>query len=101
MGFFKSAWENRTTTINGYDTEEFLRLLGITINSVDRDKLGEITYFTCLKLLSESLAKLPLKLYREDNKGNEKATNHYLYSLLKTRPNQYQSAWNFWSSVEL
>lgn len=98
MGFFRKTLENRD--INGYTNDEFLRLLGINDISIDRDKLGEITYFTCLKLLSESLAKLPLKLYKETNNGTKKATNHYLYAKLKIRPNPYQSSWNFWSTVE-
>ncbi|WP_019850634.1 phage portal protein [Desulfitobacterium sp. PCE1] len=86
--------------MNGYSNEEFMRLLGINNLSVDRDKLGEITYFTCVKILSESVAKLPLKLYKEKKQGTEKAVNHYLYSLLKLRPNPYVSSWNFWSNVE-
>ena len=99
MGFFKKAFEKRD--VNGYSNEEFLRLLGIDTLTIDKDKLGEITYFTCCKVLSESIAKLPLKLYKEADKGIQKATEHYLYQLLKVRPNPYCSSWAFWSSVEL
>jgi HK97 family phage portal protein len=98
LGLFGKSIENRD--INGYSNEEFFRLLGIPIGSVDKSKLSEITYFTCCKLLSESVAKLGLKLYREKDKGKEKATDHYLYNLLKLRPNIYQSSWNFWSTIE-
>ncbi|UVI32081.1 phage portal protein [Paenibacillus spongiae] len=88
--------------INGYSNEEFMRLLGINVGSVDKDKLSEITYFTCLRLLSESIAKLPLKLYREEaGKGIVKATDHYLYQKMKTRPSPFLSSFNFWSSIEL
>ncbi|MGE7828973.1 phage portal protein [Paenibacillus sp. NPDC093718] len=99
MGFFRGAIEQRS--INGYTNQEFMRLLNINTGSVDTNKLGEITYFTCMKLLSESVAKLPLKLYRETEDGVKKATDHYLYSLMKSRPNQYQSSWNFWTTVEM
>ena len=99
MGIFRQTQENRD--INGYSNEEFLRLLGINTVDVSKDKLGEITYFTCLKLLSESVAKLPLKLYKETANGKEKATDHYLYSLVKTRPNLYMSSWSFWTTIEL
>jgi len=98
MGLFRQTQEIRE--INGYSNEEFMRLLGIDISQVDSNKLSEITYFTCMKLLSEAVAKLPLKLYKETDKGIEKASSHYLYQLLKTRPNIYQSSWNFWSTVE-
>jgi len=99
LGLFRNSYETRD--INGYSNEEFMRLLGINNLSVDKDKLGEITYFTCCKNLSEAVAKLPLKLYKETQKSIEKATDHYLYSLLKIRPNPYQSAWNFWTTAEL
>lgn len=100
MGLFRETY-NEARDINGYSNEEFMRLLGINNISIDKDKLSEITYFTCCKNLSEAVAKLPLKLYKETDKGSEKATNHYLYSKLKLRPNSYMSAWNFWTTVEL
>lgn len=100
MGIFSKFFEKRYT-INGYDNEEFFRLLGINTVGIDKNKLGEITYFTCLRLLAESLAKLPLKLYKETDNGYQKATNHYLYNLLKLRPNPYMSAFNFWTFCEV
>ena len=39
---------------------------------IDRDNpeaIAETTYFTCLKILSETMGKLPLKFYREDDTG--------------------------------
>lgn len=99
MGLFRQTFEHRE--INGYTNQEFMRLLGINVGNIDKNKLSEITYFTCLKLLSESVAKLPLKLYQETEKGIQRATNHYLYNLLKSRPNPYHSAWNFWAAVEM
>ncbi|ACL19510.1 phage portal protein, HK97 family [Desulfitobacterium hafniense DCB-2] len=98
MGLFRDSYETRN--INGYSNDEFMRLLGINNLSVNKDKLSEITYFICIKTLSEAVAKLPLKLFRETQKGTEKAVGHYLYSLLKLRPNPYMSAWNFWTTIE-
>lgn len=82
-------------------SESLIAALGIDPQSVSRDKLNEITYFTCLKILSESLGKLPLKLYQETDKGIIKAKNHPAYNLTKTRPNPYMTAFNFWSTVEM
>lgn len=82
------------------DSDEFLKMLGIDIGSVDKNKLSEITYFTCLRLLSESIGKLPLKLYRDTNNGLEKATDHNLYTLLKMQYNPYMTSSTFWSTVE-
>ncbi len=82
------------------DSEEFLRMIGIDIGNLDSNKLSEVTYFTCLRLLSESVGKLPLKLYRETDKGLEKALDHKLYSILKIRPNPYMTSSTFWNAVE-
>ena len=62
--------------------------------------LSEITYFTCLKTLSEAVAKLPLKLYKETDKGIEKATDLPLYNALKLRPNRNMTATTFWATVQ-
>src|SRR5690606_41425202 len=54
--------------------------------------LREATVYACIKILAEAVAKLPLKVYRESDKGIEKATGHPLYPLLKSRPNPYMTA---------
>lgn len=63
------------------------------------NSLKEITVFTCIKILSETIGKLPLKIY-QDSDGIRKASNHYLYPLFKLRPNPYMSAKDFWGCLE-
>lgn len=46
--------------------------------------LGEITYFACLKTLSESLGKMPVYLMDEDKR---RITNHTINHLLQVSPN--------------
>lgn len=58
--------------------------------------LKEITVYTCIKILAETLAKLPLKIYQ----NNVKDDSHYLYPFLKLRPNPYMSALDFWKCLE-
>ncbi len=100
LGKFKNTNKNEMKNAVSLDSLEFLKMLGIDIGSISKDKLSEITYFTCLRLLSESVGKLPLKLYKDTNKGLEKATDHNLYTLLKMRPNPYMTSSTFWSTVE-
>ena len=72
------------------------------INPDQKEKaLSEATYFACMKVLSEAIGKLPLKLlkYNEKN-GVETARNHYLFSILHSRPNPHMTASTFWSTVE-
>lgn len=62
--------------------------------------LSEITYFTCLKTMSEAVAKLPLKLYKETKNGIVKATDLPLYNTLKLRPNPNMTSTVFWAAVQ-
>jgi HK97 family phage portal protein len=73
----------------------------LNLSGVSSDALGEATYFACLKILSESLGKLPLKLQQQTSDGGViKAYRHPLYNVLSTRPNPYMTATHFWSTVE-
>ena len=72
---------------------------------IDPDKdekvLSEATYFACMKVLSEAIGKLPLKLLMHTPKnGVETARKHALYNVLYSRPNPYMTASTFWSTVE-
>jgi len=88
------------TTISLSDAN-FLSMLGID-PSVNTDKLGEITYFTCLKNLSEIMGKLDIKKYKiDEKKGKERVIDTELNYLLNVEPNQYYTASTFKQSVEL
>lgn len=76
------------------------RFLGIDPDT-DEKVLSEATYFACLKILSEAIGKMPLKLLRYNEKnGVVTMRKHYLYNLLHDRPNPYMTATTFWSTVE-
>lgn len=53
------------------------------------------TVYACVRILSESVASLPLKLYRKRGNLREEATNLPLYRLLKEEPNQWQTSFEF------
>lgn len=73
----------------------------LNIGGVSSDAMSEATYFACLKILSESLGKLPLKLQQQTDKGGvRKAREHVYFNMLETRPNPYMTATHFWSTVE-
>lgn len=81
--------------------EQLASFLGLDM-AMDKDAMSEATYFTCLKTLSESVGKLPLKLYQRDGNNNQKeAYERKLYRTLNERPNPYMTASTFWSTVEL
>lgn len=67
----------------------------------NKNALSEATYFACMKVLSEGVGKLPLKLLRQNERnGVETARRHVLYHILHDRPNKYMTASTFWSTVE-
>ena len=76
------------------------KFLGIDTKT-DEKVLSEATYFACLKILSEAVGKMPLKLLRHNSKnGVVTMRKHYLYNILHDRPNPYMTATSFWSTVE-
>lgn len=73
----------------------------LNLNGVNGKALSEATYFSCLKVLSEALGKLPLKLLQyNDRNGVVNARRNPLYDILKTRPNPYMTSTTFWSTIE-
>lgn len=93
--FINKASDRQTIELNN-----LYKFLGIDAKA-DSQVLSEVTYFACLKVLSESLGKLPLKLLRYNEKnGVETARDHAIYTILHDRPNPYMTASTFWSTVE-
>ena len=67
MGFFNSLKNLFMPESVDTASDKLLQWLGI---DTDKPKaLAETTYFTCLKVLSETMGKMPLKLYQEDESG--------------------------------
>jgi HK97 family phage portal protein len=62
--------------------------------------LENMAILRCVSLISESIGMLPLNLTA---RGDEKAyaTEHPLYRVLKSRPNEYQGAYKFKSTMQL
>lgn len=81
------------------EMKHLLDFLGL--NDTDDDVLSEATYFACMKVLSESIGKLPLKLLQyNDRNGVASARTHALYRVVHDRPNPYMTSTTFWSTVE-
>ncbi|MED4922910.1 phage portal protein [Anoxybacillus geothermalis] len=98
--FFRRVLERRSTEYAEYSLNNpaLLDFLGISpgeVNVYGKNALKEATVYACIKILAESLSKLPLKIYLEGENGINKAVKHYLYKLLKLRPNPYMSASDF------
>lgn len=82
-----------------YAMQQLIDFLGLA--GTKEKALSEATYFACLKVLSESVGKLPLKLLQhKDNNGVITARGHPFYKVLHNRPNPYMTSTAFWSTIE-
>lgn len=50
----------------------------------------------CEAAITETVAQLPLAVYRRDGDAKVKATDHPVFRLLHDRPNEYQTPFIFW-----
>lgn len=91
------AFRNSADTLTTTDLE-LLQWLGIDSTSKN---IQEITYYTCLKMLSESLGKMPLKKYQDTENGRIRAKPDRNLYVLSKRPNKFMSATTFWTAVEM
>lgn len=81
------------------EEDKLLEWLGI-----DREKpeaIQETTYYTCLKVLSETMGKMPLKYYKTNPEGGRvREPPNDVGRLLMIRPNPVMSPSTFWTTME-
>lgn len=66
----------------------------------ERTAMQISTVYACVRLLAESIAQLPLHLYRVgDGNRNEKAKGHPLYKILYREPNPEMTSFSFWEAM--
>lgn len=66
---------------------------GVTVNANTAESISAI--YAAVAAISETVASLPLDVYRRTADGREKARNHPLYELLHNQPNELQTALEF------
>ena len=57
--------------------------------------------FQCIVIRANSLAKLPLQLYKKTDKGKKRDKSHNLWYLIEKRPNKWQTPSQFKSYIEV
>lgn len=99
----KAAWGvliGKSASNEWTELNNLYKFLGI-----DPEKSGkatsEATYFACLKVLSEAIGKLPLKIQQyTPDKGIRVAREHPYYRMLNERPNRFMTSGGFWGTCE-
>lgn len=92
-------WNSLVGEPTSIDDERLMEWLGIDPKT-PRNAIGEVTYFTCLKMLSETMGKMPLKFYKQTDKGKIRADPTRTSWLLMNRPNQIMTPATFWGTIE-
>lgn len=89
----------RGSPTKGMTEEDFAEWLGIGYRN--KSELREVTYYTCMKILSETMGKLPIKVYEWKKKqGRVRADPDSTSKLLNGRPNPHMTPSIFFATVE-
>ena len=99
MGFFSNLFRGRDAPSNSTGGSGYGFFMGSTASGKRvnaRSAMQMTAVYSCVRILSEAVAGLPLQFYRyNDNGGKEKAVDHPLYFLLHDEPNPEMTSFVF------
>lgn len=99
MGIFSGFFKSRDKPQNSTAGSGYRFYLGGTTSGkavTERSAMQMTAVYSCVRILAEAVAGLPLHLYRyKEDGGKEKALNHPLYLLLHDEPNPEMSSFVF------
>ncbi len=97
-GLFKSRAPTNRTAGSAYNFLMGPSAAGKRVN--ERTAMQTSAVYACVRVISESVASLPLHLYRyTDGGGKEKAIEHPLYHLMHDEPNPEMTAYSFFEAA--
>ena len=99
MGIFSGLFRSRDAPQNRTSGSAYSFFLGNSTSGKrvnERSAMQMTAVYSCVRILSEAVAGLPLHFYRyTDNGGKEKAVEHPLYFLLHDEPNPEMTSFVF------
>ena len=98
MGIISRIFRSRDAPKNATAGSGYSFMLGSSASgkSVNERSAMQITaVYSCVRILSEAIASLPLHLYKYTDTGTAKATDHLLYFLLHDEPNKEMTSFVF------
>lgn len=98
MGLLSRIFRSRDAPKNATAGSGYSFLLGSSASgkAVNERSAMQITaVYSCVRILSEAVASLPLHLYKYTDTGTAKATEHLLYFLLHDEPNPEMTSFIF------
>jgi len=97
MGFFRRLLKTeRSMSAAGDWTPIVMGAASATgINVTPENAMRSAAVLACVRVLAETVAGLPFIVYRRGQNGRERDTSLPLYNLLSSKPNRYQTAFEF------
>ena len=99
MGFLSGIFRSRDKPENRTAGSPFAFYLGSSTSGkyvTERSAMQMTAVYSCVRILSEAVAGLPLQFYRHNGDGGkEKAADHPLYFLLHDEPNPEMTSFVF------
>ena len=99
MGLFSGLFRARDAPQNRTSGSAYSFFMGGSTSGKrvnERSSMQMTAVYSCVRILSEAVAGLPLHMYRyTDNGGKEKAAEHPLYFLLHDEPNPEMTSFVF------
>ena len=99
MGFFENLFsKSRDKPQNRLQGSSYSFLSGISSSGSrvnEKTAMQMTAVYSCVRILSETLASLPLHVFEYTDKGTEKAVSHPLYTVLHDEPNKEMTSFIF------
>ena len=99
MGILSGLFRSRDKPQNRTVGDSFAFFMGGSTSGKpvnERSAMQMTAVYSCVRILAEAIAGLPLHLYKyNETGGKEKATDHPLYLLLHDEPNPEMSSFVF------
>jgi len=70
---------------------------GVNVTEDTAMKFGAV--YACVRIIAETIASLPLNVYRRVGEGKEKAPDHPLFDKLHNKPNEDMSSFNWRETI--
>lgn len=100
MGFLSDIKENREKVSGLANPAQWLvdmfnpnSTSGVKVT--EENAMNNSAVYAAVRVIAETIASLPLNVYREDGRTKEKAKNNYLYPLLHNKPNKLMTSFTW------
>ena len=105
MGLLDQLFERRDASLSLTNYQQWvdLGIIDQTASGVSVTPMKALQHsavYACVRILAETVASLPLIMYERLERGKRRATEHQLYELLKDRPNEAMTSFEYREALQ-